>query len=243
VTSERELSLWRPIALLTLVIGLLIVAKAVGLEDSVYRLREWIEQLGTAGIFVFLGAYIIGVVAIIPGSALTLLAGPLFGPVLGIVLVSIGATIGASVSFLIARYFAREPVSQLLRKNERFHRLDHLTEIHGDVMVAITRLVPLFPFSLLNYAFGLTRVPFWTYMFWSWVCMLPSTAFYVLSAGVVSEAWVEGKITWALAGLLVFTSILLLVLRKYVRYKFQEDLTYEPLHQTPSPARKTADRH
>ena len=70
---------------------------------------------------------------------------------------------------------ARDAVANWLSRSEKFQRLDKLTAEHGAIMVALTRLVPIFPFNLLNYGFGLTRVPFWTYVFWSWLCMLPAT--------------------------------------------------------------------
>jgi uncharacterized membrane protein YdjX (TVP38/TMEM64 family) len=130
----------------------------------------------------------------LPGSALTVAAGALFGSVLGIAVVSIGPTIGSSLSFLIARYFARDPVAHRLSKNDRFRKLDQLTQKHGAVIVALTRLVPFLPFNLLNHGFGLARVPFSTYVFWSWLCMLPGTALYVIGADAFTSGISQGKI-------------------------------------------------
>jgi uncharacterized membrane protein YdjX (TVP38/TMEM64 family) len=220
---EKEHSHWRPFVLLVAIVVLLFIAKAIGLGSLIDRLRDWIEELGTMGIIVFVVAYILGVIAIIPGSALALLAGTLFGPVLGIALVSIGATIGAGIAFLIARYFARDSVSQILRKNGRFQKLDHLTESHGSVIVALTRLIPFSPFNVLNYAFGLTRVPFSTFMFWSWVCVLPTTTIYVLGVDTVKEALSQGRITWALVAYALFSILLVYILNRYTRRKLDED--------------------
>ncbi len=90
-------------------------------------------------------------------------------------------------------------------------------------MVAITRLVPLFPFNLLNYGFGLTLVPFWTYVFWSWICMLPGTVLYVVGADAVTSAISEGKIPWTLIGILIITAGLITVLVRQARKKLKGD--------------------
>ena len=119
---------------------------------------------------------------------MTAAAGALFGSFWGVVYVNIAATIGAALAFLVARYWARRAVVNWLQGNARFQKLDALTSKHGAVIVAVTRLVPLFPFNLLNYGFGLTRVGFWTYLFWSWLCMLPGTVLYVVGTDAVLTA-------------------------------------------------------
>lgn len=120
----------------------------------------------------------------------------LFGSVLGVLTVSLASTLGASLAFLLARYVARAAVAQRFGQNQKFHRLDRMTEEHGAIIVAITRLIPLFPFTLLNYGFGLTAVPFWTYVFWSWLCMLPMTVVFVVGADAVTLSLSEGRIPW-----------------------------------------------
>ena len=179
---------WRPVLLLILIVAVLILARVFGLGEKLGALRDWLQGLGPLGPVVFTFIYIIAVVAALPGSALSIAAGALFGAVVGVILVSIGATIGASLAFLISRYFARESMVNWLGKNEKFQRLDRLTEEQGAIIVALTRLVPIFPFNLLNYGFGLTRVPFWTYVFWSWLCMLPGIVLFVVGADAVAKA-------------------------------------------------------
>ncbi|HEX4924645.1 MAG TPA: TVP38/TMEM64 family protein [Bdellovibrionales bacterium] len=224
MTENKEPSLWRPLALFAALVVAIWLAKHFGAGEWISRLRDHIEELGIAGIFVFIAVYVVGVVAVLPGSALTLIAGALFGPVLGIVVVSVASTVGACFAFLIARYFARESVSAWLNKSERFRKLDKLTETHGSTIVALTRLVPILPFNLLNYAFGLTRVPFWTYLFWSWVCMLPATAIYVIGMDVVASALAEGRVSWSLAGLLAVIAALFATLYRFARKKLATQL-------------------
>jgi pyruvate/2-oxoglutarate dehydrogenase complex dihydrolipoamide dehydrogenase (E3) component len=146
---------WRLIVLLLAVVAALVLAKVFGLGERMGELRGWIESLGAWGPVVFVLLYIVAVVAMLPGSALTLAAGALFGSVVGVAVVSVGATLGAGAAFLVSRYFARDAAANWLGKNEKFRQLDQLTERHGAIIVALTRLVPIFPFNLLNYGFGL----------------------------------------------------------------------------------------
>jgi uncharacterized membrane protein YdjX (TVP38/TMEM64 family) len=213
--------MWRPILLIGLIILIFILAILFGAGEKLAALRNWIQSLGVLGPAVFMGLYILGVVAGIPGSALTVAAGGLFGSLLGVVLVSLAATTGASLAFLIARYFARDAVATWLSKREKFKRLDVMTEEHGAMIVAITRLVPIFPFNLLNYGFGLTRIPFWTYVFWSWLCMLPGTVLYVVGVDAVIQLIVQKKVPWTLFGVIAGVGLLLGALVKLARRKIK----------------------
>ncbi len=215
--------MWRPILLIGLIVLIFILAILLGVGEKLATLRQWIQSLGVLGPLVFVGLYVLGVVVGIPGSALTVAAGGLFGSFLGVILVSLASIIGASLAFLIARYFARGAVANWLSKNEKLKKLDVLTEKHGAMMVAITRLVPIFPFDLLNYAFGLTRIPFWTYVFWSWLCMLPGTVLYVVGVDAVIQAIVHRKVPWPLLGVIAGVGVLLVVLVRLARRKIKEE--------------------
>ncbi|HSM14436.1 MAG TPA: TVP38/TMEM64 family protein [Thermoanaerobaculia bacterium] len=199
----------RPLALLLVVAALLVAARALGLGARLGELRGWIEGLGWLGPVVFVLLYALAATLAVPASLLTLAAGAMFGSLVGIAVVIVGATLGASAAFAIARWFARDAVVRWLGESERFRRLDALTERHGAIVVAITRLVPLFPFNLLNYGFGLTRVRFGTYVLWSFLCMLPGTALYVVGADALTRGLAEGRVPWLLVGLFAATLALL----------------------------------
>jgi len=220
--KDKAQGLWRPIALIAAIVVIIIAAKVFGLGDRLGALRDWIQALGAWGPAVFVFMYAAAVVAALPGSALTVAAGALFGSVLGVIVVSIASTLGAALSFLVARYFARGAVAGWLSDKEKFRRLDRMTEERGAIIVALTRLAPIFPFNLLNYGFGLTRVPFWTYVFWSWLCMLPGTVLYVVGADVVTKAVVQGEVPWLLVGTLVAAAAVLAVLVRQARRKLQD---------------------
>ena len=138
------------------------------------------------------------------------------------VLVSIGSTAGAGLAFLIARYVARESVVRRLSGNETFQKLDRMTREHGAMIVAITRLVPIFPFNLLNYAFGLTAVPFKTYLFWSWLCMLPATVLYVVGVDAVISGISEGRVPWPLIAVAAAAALILAVLVRVAKRRLEE---------------------
>ena len=214
---------WRPVLLLGIIIAILVLARFFGLGEKLGALRAWLHSLGPWGPLIFVLIYIVGTVAALPGAAITIAAGALFGAVLGVIAVNIGATIGASLAFLIARYFARDAVVNWLSKSAKFQRLDHLTEEHGAIIVALTRLVPIFPFNLLNYGFGLTKVPFWTYVFWTWLCTLPGTILYVVGADAVTKALTHGGVPWVLIavflGALLLLTILVRSARRQLRFR------------------------
>jgi len=220
-TPQRKKSIWRPVALGLIIIAFMVLAKVFNLGGRLGELREWILSLGALGPVVYILIYIGAVVLAIPGSVITIMAGVMFGSALGIATVSVGSTIGAALAFLVSRHIARDAIAQRFADNKKFHHLDQLTKEHGAIIVAITRLVPLFPFNLLNYGFGLTRVPFWTYVFWSWLCMLPGTVLYVVGADAVASAVSEGKIPWTLIGILVFTAVLITILVRQARKKLK----------------------
>jgi uncharacterized membrane protein YdjX (TVP38/TMEM64 family) len=139
---------------------------------------QWIESLGVIGALAFIGIYIIATIAFLPGSILTLGAGVVFGVGLGIVYVFIGAMLGATAAFLGGRYLARNWVAQKIAGNNQFAAIDRAVGQDGLKIVLLTRLSPVFPFNLLNYAFGLTSVSLADYVVGS-LGILPGTIMYV----------------------------------------------------------------
>ncbi len=213
----------KPIILLAVVVAIIVISVKMGVGEKLGALQDWIRSLGVLGPLAFMVVYAVATVAALPGSALSIVAGAVFGPVLGVVTVIFAATLGASLAFLVSRYFARGSIEKWLEGNEKFRKLDELTARHGDIMVAITRLVPLFPFNLLNYGFGLTKVAFKTYVVWSFVCMLPGTILYVVGSAAVAEAVREGKVPWILVMVVGMILGIIVVLGRQARKKLKED--------------------
>jgi uncharacterized membrane protein YdjX (TVP38/TMEM64 family) len=139
---------------------------------------EWVNGLGAIGAIAFIALYIAATVAFFPGSILTLGAGVLFGVVLGSLYVFLGATLGATAAFLVGRYLARGWVSKKIEGNTKFHAIDEAVGREGFKIVLLTRLSPVFPFNLLNYAYGVTGVSLKDYVLAS-IGMIPGTLMYV----------------------------------------------------------------
>ena len=221
-TPIKTVPAWvRPVALLAVVAAIIVLAALFDVGRLLGSLRDWIASLGVWGPVVYVGVYIVATVAALPGSAMSLIAGALFGSVWGTVCVSIGSTVGASLAFLIGRYIARDAVSRWLSGKDKFVKLDPMTEQYGAVIVALTRLVPLFPFNLLNYGLGLTKVRFWTYVFWSWLCMLPFTVVYVVGVDAIVEGVRRGEVPWVLVGIVAGMIVLLALLIRHARARLK----------------------
>jgi len=214
---------WRPLLFVIFLLAIIILLKFSGVADKLSDVREWIKGLGFWGPLVFVLIYILAVILALPGSAITIAGATLFGSVWGVVLVSIASTIGASICFLISRYLARDFILRKFAQNEKFLKLDRMAEEHGAIVVAITRLIPIFPFNVLNYGFGLTGVPLRTYVFWSWLCMLPGTILYVVGTDTILSGISEGKIPWLLVSVLMLAAIILAFLVSWARKKLSSN--------------------
>jgi uncharacterized membrane protein YdjX (TVP38/TMEM64 family) len=189
-------------------IGLLLILVAGIAVAVVYRdrfdvaaLERWIQDAGIWAPLLFMAVYALAAVLFLPGTLLTLAGGALFGPVLGTLYNLTGATIGATLAFLIARYLASDWIAE--RTGGRLKQLINGVEDEGWRFVAFTRLVPLFPFNLLNYALGLTRIKLSHYLLATYTCMLPGAMAYTYLgyAGREAVGGGEGLIQKALLAL------------------------------------------
>ena len=194
------------IVFVLIVIGLIVASILLPVKDWLVAGLQWTEGLGLWGPVFVAAFYIIACVLFLPGSVLTLGAGFLFRLLVGTITVSIGSTLGACTAFLVGRTFARGWIAQKIAGNEKFKAIDEAVGRQGFKMVFLTRLSPIFPFNLLNYAFGLTKISFWKYALASWVGMIPGTIMYVyFGAGLrsLTEA-ATGKVETGIAGRIFF---------------------------------------
>ena len=194
------------IALIVIITVLIVLPFVLPVKSWLIRTLEWIQKLGVWAPFFVAAFYIISCILFLPGSILTLGAGFLFKVVVGTITVSIGSTLGACAAFIVGRTIARQWIAQKIGTNEKFVAIDNAVGNQGFKIVLLTRLSPVFPFNLLNYAFGLTKVSFWQYAFASWIGMLPGTVMYVyFGAGLRSLADVAaGKIETGTTGRIFF---------------------------------------
>ena len=166
----------RRVLLLVILAGGIIAALAVRDQLSVAQLTTWVRQLGWLAPLVFIACYAVATVFFLPGLLFTLAGGALFGPIYGTLYNLVGATLGATLAFLTARYIASDWVAQ--HTGNRLRQLVEGVEKEGWRFVAFVRLVPLFPFNLLNYALGLTRLRLSHYILTSFIFMAPAGAAY-----------------------------------------------------------------
>jgi uncharacterized membrane protein YdjX (TVP38/TMEM64 family) len=150
-------------------------------------LLVWIRDQGTTGILIFGAIYILATVLFVPGSILTLGAGAIYGVLWGSIYISIASTLGATAAFLAGRYLARDWVAAKIAGNDRFAAIDEAVGREGWKIVGLTRLSPIFPFNLSNYAYGLTKVTLRDYFFASWIGMMPGTVVYVYIGSLVGS--------------------------------------------------------
>ncbi len=163
---------------------LLVVVIAVGLfvlpaKDLLVSFLQRLESMGPWGPVLLAGVYVVACVLFVPGVILTLGAGFLFGVVTGTIAISCGSVLGATAAFLVGRTWLRDSIERQVAAYPRFHAIDRAVGEHGFKIVLLTRLSPLFPFNVLNYAFGLTNVRLWHYVLASWIGMFPATVMYV----------------------------------------------------------------
>lgn len=163
--------------MLALVAVAAVVVAGRSLGDSLVTFARWVESLGSFGPLVFMAGYALATVAFLPGSFLTLAGGAVFG-FWGVAYAFLGASAGACLSFLVARHLARGWVEARIASNPRFAAIDRAIAREGRKVVFLLRLSPVFPFNLLNYALGLTRIRFVDYLV-ACLGMLPGAFLYV----------------------------------------------------------------
>jgi uncharacterized membrane protein YdjX (TVP38/TMEM64 family) len=169
----------RVAAAMAVVVALAVVGRQPGVRAALLSVLTWVEGQGAAGAVVFVLLYVVSCVLFVPGSILGLGAGAIYGVARGAALVSLSSTLGATAAFLVGRYLARGWVARRVAGNARFEAIDSAVGREGWKIVALTRLSPVFPFNLLNYAYGLTRVSLRDYVLASWVGMFPGTLLFV----------------------------------------------------------------
>ena len=183
---------------------------------------KFLETLVEDNIWLAVGLYtvitVVGcVVLALPGITFAILAGVLFGPWLGTVCCSLATTIGASLAFFAGRFFLQDSIKPVAMKNKYLKKLLFAESGKNEIFVLmITRLVPLFPFNLQNFAYGITDIRFGTYFLFSLLFMIPGTAMYTFgTAGLVDK---ENR--WLYIGMAVLLAIVVISVGKFFQNKY-----------------------
>lgn len=221
----------RVVVLLLAAAALVVATRFFDVSSVLRSLLERLHSFGPWAPAAFIAAYVAACVLFLPGSILTLGAGALFGVVRGTVYVSVGSVLGATAAFLIGRYLARDWVQARTRESPKFSAVSAAVAREGWKIVGLTRLSPVFPFNLLNYAFGITEVRLLDYVAASWIGMLPGTVMYVYIgslagslAGLTAGGRARTPAEWALYAVgLIATVIVSLYVTRLARSALQEE--------------------
>ncbi|MBW4657885.1 MAG: TVP38/TMEM64 family protein [Drouetiella hepatica Uher 2000/2452] len=188
-------------------------------QELLQNSLDWIQGLGAVGAIAFMALYAVATIALVPGSVLTLGAGAVFGVLQGALYVFVGACLGATLAFLIGRYWVRDWVARRIAENAKFKAIDQAIGREGFKIVLLTRLSPVFPFTLLNYALGITGVSLRDYIL-GFVGMIPGTLLYVYLGSLAGNLAAIGSSTqpaaiWAIrvVGFIATVTVTLYVTR------------------------------
>lgn len=233
-TSSGSRIIVKIVLIVAALVGLIFLGRQAG--SYITQFAAWVESLGVWGPIAFMVGYAVAAVAFVPGSLLTPAAGVIFGLARGTLYVAIGASTGAALAFLVSRYLARGWVEKRLEGNQRFAAIDRAVGKQGLKIVTLLRLSPIFPFNLLNYGLGLTRVRFIDYLI-ACLGMLPGTFLYVyygkavgdLAALATAGAQQEkGWRDWLVLGLgLLATVIVTTIVTRIARRALEEETDVE----------------
>src|SRR5436189_1467212 len=210
----------RLIMLIAVLIALFLAMKFLPVQQWLSSFNDWVGQMGVAGIFIFIGVYVVATVLLAPGAILTIGAGFAFGLWKGFLAVSAGSTLGAALAFLVARFIARDKVEAIAKRNDKFRNVDSAIGKQGAKLIFLLRLSPVIPFNLSNYLYGLTRVRFCPYVLASWIGMMPGTFLYVyigtagkaaVSAAADGEEMKHGWQYWTFTGVGLAATIVVTV--------------------------------
>ena len=165
------------------------------------------------------------VVLALPGVTFAILAGLLFGPVIGTICCSLATTIGAVLAFIAGRFFLKDSIGPVVAKNRILKKwLFDDTGCNELFVLMITRLVPVFPFNLQNFAYGITDIRFSTYAIGSLIFMLPGTAMYTVGTAGLADK--ENRLLYigiAVVLAVVVTIIGMILKKRYLKDDLEEN--------------------
>jgi uncharacterized membrane protein YdjX (TVP38/TMEM64 family) len=205
-----------------LLITVVVASRAVDLSRHVETAQAWTAALGILAPVAYVIVYVAATLVGVPGTPFTLLSPFLFGPLTAFVVMVVATSASAAAGFLIARYLAREPLTERLGETDGFARLSRLVEAHDWMVIPIVRIVPILPFAIVNYGFGLTGISFGRYFLWTELAMIPVNALLILGADIFYLAAIRGTVSGpllaaAVAAAAVVAGLVALGLRKLAR--------------------------
>lgn len=191
----------------------------LGNMENLNFLKEMVKDNYFLSIFIYVLLTVLGcVVLALPGITFAIIAGLLFGPIVGILVCLIATTLGAMLSFIVGRFFLKDAIKPMLEKNRLLKKLLFNEDGKSDLLLLmITRMVPIFPYNLQNFAYGVTNINFWKYSILTFIFMLPGVSFFTIGAAGLTageEKWKYFLIAGVLAVAVTVTGVI--VQKKFI---------------------------
>ena len=219
----------KPAGLLAFALGVSVLAWRLRLVDRLPELQAWIRSFGAWGPVVFLLLSIVCITLALPAVLFNLAAGGLFGLGVGACLSLVGGLGGAALAFLIARYVARDAVKRSMSRHAWMRHLEERAEKYDAVLVVSTRILPIFPFNLVNYAWGLTGIGFGRYLVWTAIGKSPNFIFFVALGAASVEGASSGRISGALIWTMAILGIVMAAASVWLRARMKSSIVAQPM--------------
>jgi uncharacterized membrane protein YdjX (TVP38/TMEM64 family) len=210
VRAARGRRIWPLVVAGVFLLTMVVVGRGMDVGSHLEAAQGWTATLGVLAPAVFVLVYVAATLLGVPGMPFTLLSPFLFGIGPAFVVMVVGSAISAALGFLIARYLARDALAERVAGTDGFARLSALVEAHDWAVIPVLRIVPIAPFAIVNYGFGLTGITFWRYFGWSLLAMVPMNAVLVLGAGLLLDATMRGTASWPLLGAAAAAALVLI---------------------------------
>lgn len=207
-TAGRQ-SWWPLAAAAAGLLAMIVVGHTVDVARYLEAGRGWAASLGGLAPAAFVAVYVVATLIGVPGVPFTLLSPVLFGPWPAVAVMIVASGLSAAAAFLIARYLARDAFVARLTGTASFARLSALLEAHDWVVIPLLRILPLAPFAVVNYGFGLTAIAFGRYLAWSLAGMIPANVALVLGADLIYTTVTRGTVPWPLVAAAAVAALLL----------------------------------
>ena len=220
----KNKKLWIFIGIVILILGLNHIfgwSDYLGEKENLVFLKNMVEENLFLASAVYPILTIIGcVVLALPGVTFAIVAGLIFGPVLGTVLCSVSTTLGAMLAFVVGRFFLKDSVKPMAMKNKYLKKWLFDESGNNELFVLmITRLVPIFPYNLQNFAYGVTDIKFSTYSIASLIFMLPGTAMYTVGTAGLADR--ENR--WLYIGIAIVLAVSVIGVGAYLKRRYVQE--------------------
>ncbi|OEU68049.1 MAG: peptidase [Desulfovibrio sp. S3730MH75] len=203
--------------IILLVVGIVSYAAENYGECHLQDIVHWVESSGNLAPVIFIVVNMVALCIVFPQTLFTVVAGLLFGTFKGAILSLIGMGAGSAIVFFLGRYVFRKRILRRFHSNSYFLDLEMLSKEHPLKILALSRIVPVVPYSLANYLWSVTGVRFLPYLIMSVLCLIPETIFLTAGGHLLQSGVTKGTVSYELVGVLVGAGAVIFLLIKAIR--------------------------